>query len=152
TVRTHVAIGAPAEALASVAAQQDADLIAMSTHGHSGLRRIIHGSVADAVLHATPLPVLLVRAEHHSPVQLGAYRQLLVPLDGTPPSEDALRFIVRNGFAPAARIFLVRAVSPSLVYTPAPLGDTPTQILWQEGQEIDRQIGAAQSYLHTAAR
>jgi nucleotide-binding universal stress UspA family protein len=138
TVRTLVATGTPAEALASVAAQQGADLIAMSTHARSGLRRIVHGSVADAVLHATSLPVLLVHAEHRSTVQLGAYRRLLVPLDGTSPSEDALRYIVRNGFAPAARILLVRAVAPSLVYAPAPLGDTPTQILWQEGLEIDR--------------
>jgi nucleotide-binding universal stress UspA family protein len=152
SVRTHVATGTPAEAIASVAAQQDADMIAMGTHGRSGLRRMLLGSVTNAVLLATPLPVLLVRAEHRPAVQLGAYRRLLVPLDATPPSEDALRFIVRNGFAPAARILLVHAVAPSLVYAPAPLGDTPTQILWQEGQEIDRQVGAAQSYLHAAAR
>lgn len=37
------------------------DLVAMSTHGLSGLRRLLLGSVAEAVLHASPCPVLLAR-------------------------------------------------------------------------------------------
>jgi nucleotide-binding universal stress UspA family protein len=37
------------------------DLIAMATHGHGGLRRWVMGSVADRVLHATHLPLLVVR-------------------------------------------------------------------------------------------
>lgn len=38
-----------------------ADLVAMATHGRSGLSRAVHGSVADKVLRAAPVPVLLVR-------------------------------------------------------------------------------------------
>jgi len=44
------------------------DLIAMATHGYGGLRRWIMGSVADRVLHATSLPMLVVRPTgvHHA--------------------------------------------------------------------------------------
>jgi nucleotide-binding universal stress UspA family protein len=151
-VRTHVATGSPAETLVSLAAQHGAHLIAMGTHGRSGLNRILLGSVADAVLRATALPVLLVSAAHRPPVQLGGYRRLLIPLDGTPASEDALRFMVRSRFAPAARLFLMHAVAPHLVYSTAPLGDMPAQYLWQQGEEIDYQIGTSQSYLQAVAR
>ena len=37
------------------------DLIAMTTHGRSGLSRLVFGSTAEAVLHDAPCPVLLVR-------------------------------------------------------------------------------------------
>lgn len=37
------------------------DLIAMATHGHGGLRRWVMGSIADRVLHAAHLPLLVVR-------------------------------------------------------------------------------------------
>ena len=39
-----------------------ADLIVMGTHGRRGLRHVVLGSDAEAVVHATPVPVLLVRA------------------------------------------------------------------------------------------
>ena len=39
------------------------DLIAMSTHGRSGLRRLVLGSVADHVVRRSGTPVLLVRGE-----------------------------------------------------------------------------------------
>ena len=44
------------------AREEGVDLIAMSTHGRSGLRRVLFGSVAEAVIRRTPLPLLVVRA------------------------------------------------------------------------------------------
>lgn len=44
-----------------VARDLEADLIAMATHGRSGLRRTLAGSVADMVLHTIDVPLLLVR-------------------------------------------------------------------------------------------
>lgn len=37
-----------------------ADLIVLGTHGHSGLQRVLIGSVAQKVIHQSPVPVLLV--------------------------------------------------------------------------------------------
>jgi nucleotide-binding universal stress UspA family protein len=59
--RVDVAFGRPAQEIVRFAEQEEVDLIAMSTHGRSGLSRWILGSVADKVLRGTHLPVMLVR-------------------------------------------------------------------------------------------
>lgn len=60
-VEWEVVEGDPAHAIVETAHQRGADLIAMATHGHSGLRRLVLGSVADSVVRGSHLPVLLVR-------------------------------------------------------------------------------------------
>ncbi len=60
-LRVEVAFGRPAEEIVDFAEREGVDLIAMSTHGRSGLSRWVFGSVADKVLHGTHLPILLVR-------------------------------------------------------------------------------------------
>jgi nucleotide-binding universal stress UspA family protein len=62
TVRTEVQLGHPAESIIDFAKTGEIDLIAMSTHGRSGISRWVFGSVADKVLHAAETPVLLIRA------------------------------------------------------------------------------------------
>ncbi len=61
-VSTVVQMGTVAESIASYAETQQIDLIAMCTHGRTGLERWILGSVADRVLRAGHVPILLVRA------------------------------------------------------------------------------------------
>jgi nucleotide-binding universal stress UspA family protein len=63
-VETHVWYGPPAAAIVEAAAAQKADLIVMSTHGRSGLGRLVLGSVAESVLRGTTVPILIVRAGH----------------------------------------------------------------------------------------
>ena len=59
---TNVRRGSPAEQIVAEAEERDADLIVMATHAYSGLRRWVHGSVADQLLHTTTTPLLLVRS------------------------------------------------------------------------------------------
>ncbi len=73
-VRTQVLAGAPPEMIVATAAASDVDLIVMSTHGRTGLVRLLYGSVAEAVLRGAAVPVLLVpsravmrRVEHAQP-------------------------------------------------------------------------------------
>jgi nucleotide-binding universal stress UspA family protein len=54
--------GEPAEEIVDYARTNDVGLIAMSTHGRSGVGRWVFGSVAEKVLRGTALPILLVRA------------------------------------------------------------------------------------------
>jgi nucleotide-binding universal stress UspA family protein len=61
-VDTRVHRGLPAEEIAAAAKEEGADLIAMSTHGRSGLGRLLFGSVAEAVLRHSDVPVFLMRA------------------------------------------------------------------------------------------
>ena len=60
--RMLVRSGGPAEEILTCAKAERAGLIALSTHGRSGLRRALFGSVAEAVVRRAPLPILLVRA------------------------------------------------------------------------------------------
>ena len=53
--------GDPASQICDYAHENRVDLIVMSTHGRSGLQRLVYGSVAEHVLHNARVPVLLVR-------------------------------------------------------------------------------------------
>jgi nucleotide-binding universal stress UspA family protein len=55
--------GEPAHAIVEYAKQHDVDLVAMSTHGHGALKRLVVGSVSETVLRAMPMPVLMYRPE-----------------------------------------------------------------------------------------
>lgn len=57
-----LASGDPAKEITAAAQREHCDLIAMATHGHKLLADVVYGSVANAVRHATDIPVLLVRA------------------------------------------------------------------------------------------
>ena len=61
-VETSVWYGPPATAIIEAARLQKGDLIVMTTHGRSGLGRLILGSVAESVLRGTTTPILLLRA------------------------------------------------------------------------------------------
>jgi nucleotide-binding universal stress UspA family protein len=58
-----VRFGQPAEEILGYADEVSANLIAMCTHGRSGLSRWVYGSVADKVLRGAKCPVLLVRVQ-----------------------------------------------------------------------------------------
>jgi nucleotide-binding universal stress UspA family protein len=62
TVKTIVSTGNAADEILRAADEIKADLIAMSTHGRSGLRRLAFGSITDKVLRGSRIPVLMVRA------------------------------------------------------------------------------------------
>jgi nucleotide-binding universal stress UspA family protein len=76
-----------AQSIASHVGELQADAIALCTHGRSGLRRAVSGSIAQQVLRRAAVPVLLVRARTEAPAGL---KRLLVPLSGKPDSETAL--------------------------------------------------------------
>ena len=61
TVKTKVAVGNAAQEIIKASEEIPADLMAMSTHGRTGLGRWAFGSVTERVLRAGTLPVLLVR-------------------------------------------------------------------------------------------
>jgi nucleotide-binding universal stress UspA family protein len=60
-VQTSVWYGSPVSAIVEAARLRGADVIVMSTHGRSGLGRLILGSVAESVLRSTATPILLLR-------------------------------------------------------------------------------------------
>ncbi|MEW6332927.1 MAG: universal stress protein [Thermodesulfobacteriota bacterium] len=53
----------PADAIADYAREKGVDLIVIATHGYTGLKKLMLGSVALGVLHESQIPVLLIRPE-----------------------------------------------------------------------------------------
>ncbi len=62
-VRLEVAVGTPYQKIVEKAAQENVDLIVMSTHGRTGLLHTLIGSVAEKVVRLAACPVLTVRPE-----------------------------------------------------------------------------------------
>ncbi len=65
TTETVTRLGQPFEEITTAAKDFDADLIVIATHGHTGLKHLFLGSVAERVVRLAPCPVLTVRAHEH---------------------------------------------------------------------------------------
>ncbi|MFQ5553452.1 MAG: universal stress protein [Thermoplasmata archaeon] len=61
--RWKVLVGVPAEVIVRQAQAEEADLIVVGTHGRTGLRHVVLGSVAETVIRKAPCPVLAVKAK-----------------------------------------------------------------------------------------
>ena len=64
-VDTLVSNGSPAQDVCRTAESQGADLIVMATHGHTGLKHFMLGSVTESVVRQVSCPVLIVREREH---------------------------------------------------------------------------------------
>jgi nucleotide-binding universal stress UspA family protein len=80
----HIRGGRPYEEIVHVAREIDADLIVLSTRGHSGLKHLLLGSTAERVVRNTPCPVLVARKrkQRSKGTREGfVIRTILVPTD-----------------------------------------------------------------------
>jgi nucleotide-binding universal stress UspA family protein len=113
---THgVMRGAPAEHICARAADMDADLIVMTSHGRTGINRAWLGSVADAVIRRSSIPVLVLRPTDTPHARLAArhsFKQILVPLDGSALAADAIGPAIDLARATGASIALLRVLVP----------------------------------------
>jgi nucleotide-binding universal stress UspA family protein len=83
--------GDPAEVILEVAAAEKCDLIVMPTHGHSTLRRFLHGSLTCRVLHDATCPVWTGCHMEQAPNREGAeFRNILCAVDLGPHSHDVV--------------------------------------------------------------
>jgi len=90
-VQGVVRYGHPVACITESARTRQVDLIVMATHGRTGPDHLIFGSVAEAVVAASPVPVLIQRA--WQPLfgkPLADYPKIIVPLDGSAFAESAL--------------------------------------------------------------
>ncbi len=120
------------------------DVIAMSTGGRS-FRGGILGSVAEAVLHSSRLPVLTVspaKAEEYG--QGTAITRIVAPLDGSDLAEDALPYVEYAARKLELDVLLVRVVKPGRMFW---MDEFPPG-LDEEQRRIDQQ---AESYLKGVA-
>jgi nucleotide-binding universal stress UspA family protein len=139
TTTCEVRVGAPAPAMLEFAEGAGIDLIAMTTHGRTGLLRWVYGSIADKVLHGAHVPLLLLRAREE-PVAPKPLTRLLVPLDGSALAEEALAPARQIAAAFGAEVLLLRVWGvPAVGYDNLPVP------VFDELEQAARAI--AQSYV-----
>jgi nucleotide-binding universal stress UspA family protein len=112
-----------ADTLAAYAGATDADLIVMTTHGRGGLARFWLGSVADTLVHVSPVPVLSLRpGEPVSPIERPpVFRHILIPLDGSALAEQILEPALALGDLMEAAYTLLHVTEPLTLHSYAPL-------------------------------
>lgn len=91
---TQVALGHPALGILSLLDTQAIDLAVLSSHGSAGVRHWLLGSIAEKVVQASPVPVLLLRGDEPlcTHMRLDGTRSVraLVPLDGSTRALEAI--------------------------------------------------------------
>jgi nucleotide-binding universal stress UspA family protein len=107
--KTVIQHGPAAEAIVEYAEQTGVQFIVIATHGFGGIQRWTHGSVAERVLQAAGVPVLMVRAQEEvtgeSPQHMDC-QHILVPLDGSELAEQVLPLVNSVAQAVGANITL----------------------------------------------
>lgn len=89
-----------------------AELIVMTTHGRGGLTRALYGSVADAVLRGSTVPVLLLPEAVPPSAEAGYLARIVVALDGSSLAEASLRPALGLARAGGGKLELLRVVDP----------------------------------------
>jgi nucleotide-binding universal stress UspA family protein len=146
-----------AEALAADAAAADTDLVVMTTHGRGGLARFWLGSVADALVHMSSVPVLSLRpAEPVPPIDPPpVFQHILIPLDGSALAEQILEPALALGDLTRATYTLLHIVEPLVLPDYALLAPTVqldpqlTQAALAKGQ---RYLDGLAQHLRTGGR
>jgi len=143
-IHTRSAEGDPAGVIVDTADEEAVDLIVMSAHARTGMRRVMFGNVTERVLHSVACPVLLTRTA--DPI-----RRVLIALDGSPLGERALPPAVAVAQALGAQIVLLR------VNDLLPLNPLEVSLMWEwepgpsAEQMADEMRRAAEAYLHDVA-
>jgi nucleotide-binding universal stress UspA family protein len=115
-IRTVVRVGVPAEELLVIENALRPQLVVMTTHGYTGVRRWVRGSVADKVLRHGSVPVFLVRPWEGgwSPADPDAFgRRVLVPFDGSAAANAALDHAARLAREAAGEVVLLGVAGPA---------------------------------------
>lgn len=149
SMEPHVQLGPVARTLLAQAAEADADLISLTTHGRGAWQRVWLGSVADGVLRGSKRPVLLLRDGDVSSNLFAAESSpahVVVPLDGSSASEEILgpltSLLPRDG----GRVTLV-----SVVGRPFPLASTYLPHAVEEEKVSEEQKKRAKVHLQEVA-
>lgn len=101
--------GSPAETILETTSKDRDALIAMATHGHSGAKRWLLGSVAEKVLRGTTNPLFLVRAAAAKTTPRRIINSIVVPLDGSSIAEQILPTVSNWAQALDVEVTLIRA-------------------------------------------
>jgi nucleotide-binding universal stress UspA family protein len=137
-VEIKLATGHPAEQILDFAEQKQVNLILMATHGRSGIRRWVLGSVADKVLSMSGIPVWLVRAGKGKNLEEGRKASILVPLDGSKLAESVLPYVeaVAGQRGIQFDLILLQVCEPPVILSDYPEATMP--LSWERHTQVER--------------
>lgn len=117
-VRCRVEQGRPEDVIINNAAMHKDTLIAMATHGRSGVSRWLVGSVTEKVLRGTVNPLLVVHAHRNLKIEtLASLSSVIVPLDGSEMAESVLSPVADLAMALSLQVILLQAYAlPAATY------------------------------------
>ena len=134
----EVAVGKPAPEILRVARERSCELIVISTHGLTGIRKLFFGSTTERVLRETTRPVLVTPPHDPGPLLLEdvreSIRRIVLPVDLSPASLHQAQ--VASGLAEALTLPLI------LVHVIEPLKTRLAARLHLTGVEADRRAVA----------
>ncbi len=145
--------GAAGEVILSYARRQEVDLIAMATHGRSGLGRAVLGSVATAVLRGSTSPMLIIRPRR---TRAGEAREIQPPkkilacLDGSRLAEQIIPCAAGQALGFQAQLVLLQVVSGPLDYSVGRTGAAPVEDV-RLGEMTREALNGARAYLEQIA-
>jgi len=113
-IETEVAIGNPKEEIARIAREWGADLVVLGARGLGRIKRFLLGSVSLAVARHVSCPVLVVKGRARK------LESVLVAMDGSEDSFQALRFLLSLPPARRTKLRLLSVVEPIRYPTSAP--------------------------------
>lgn len=142
-----VEIGSPADLILDKAEACAGTLVAMATHGRSGLKRWLLGSIAEKVVRAARNPLLLVRAsDERKAGEAASLKRIMVPLDGSTLAELVLPEAEELARKMDLEMVLVRAYA---VPTPLYTAETYTYNIQELWDQISKE---AEDYLAEKVR
>ena len=142
-------------ALCEYVREHSIDLVVMSTHGRTGMRRAWLGSVADGIARNVSVPVLMVGPQDETDDRdtRRLFERMLVPLDGSRLSESIVGHAVRLARVFGSEIVLLRAVEPVVAKGPGYPLSSPVPIALVDSGATEQLTLLARKYLEdTAAR
>jgi nucleotide-binding universal stress UspA family protein len=115
-VKSEARAGTAVGVILDVVEEKKAAMIAMATHGATGLKRLLLGSVAEAILRKSPVPVFVIRpfwTSEESPPEVpesAPMRNVLLPVDGSDLAELAVPASLELARLFEARTILLRVL------------------------------------------
>jgi nucleotide-binding universal stress UspA family protein len=139
--------GDPARGVAAAARELAADLVVTGSHGRTGLRRVLLGSVAEHTVRLAAASVLVARG----PAPAGGYRRIVVGADFSPRTDVALDGALAMA-APDAVVDVVHCWEPPAALADDGDLDTMARHLRARGGPPLRVLGLDDAPDHALAR
>lgn len=124
---TATSYGDVAEEIVKYANNKKMDLIIMATHGYSGTKQWMFGSITQKVLYGTEIPVLLIKSK--SPEVSVEFNRILLPVDGSSFSESTFPYVEELTKKTNKEILLLHICEPPIVPS---YGSRPINPTWKK--------------------